>query len=136
MPHKCVSRRRSCSPFFSNFSEIPCVKIGFNVNNFLRMMNESRFPECERFHFLLSSWTLLLLAGNSLFVIQKPKLLHMNTVVNIAPRGLYFHGKVIGMLVVFLGYKILILVFFRVVWKVLCRNEILVFLGLLVFHIE
>ena len=25
--------------------------------------------------------------------------------------GLYFHGKVIGMLVVFLGYKILILVF-------------------------
>ena len=38
----------------------------------------------------------------------------MNTVVNIAPRGLYFHGKVIGMLVVFLGYKILILVFFRV----------------------
>ena len=46
-----------------------------------------------------------------LFVIQKAKLLHMNTVVNIAPRGLYFHGKVIGMLVVFLGYKILILVF-------------------------
>ena len=35
----------------------------------------------------------------------------MNTVVNIAPRGLYFHGKVIGMLVVFLAYKILILVF-------------------------
>ena len=40
-----------CSPFFSNFSEIPCVKIGFNVNDFLRMMNESRFPECGRFHF-------------------------------------------------------------------------------------
>ena len=35
----------------------------------------------------------------------------MNTVVNIAPRGLYFHGKVIDMLVVFLGHKILILVF-------------------------
>ena len=52
------------------------------------------------------------------------------------PEGLYFHGKVIGMLVVFLGYKILILVFFRVFWEVLCRNEILVFLGLLVFHIE
>ena len=49
--------------------------------------------------------------GDSLFVIQKAKLLHMNTVANIAPRGLYFHGKVIGMLVVFLGYKILILVF-------------------------
>ena len=76
--------------------------------------------------------------GDSLFVIQKAKLLHMNTVVNIAPGGLYFHGKVIGMLVVFLGYKILILilVFLRVFWKVLCRNEILVFLGLLVFHIE
>ena len=74
--------------------------------------------------------------GDSLFVIQKAKLLHMNTVVNIAPRGLYFHGKVIGMLVVFLGYKILILVFFRVFWKVLCRKEIVVFLGLLFFHIE
>ena len=49
--------------------------------------------------------------GDSLFVIQKPKLLHMNTVVNIAPLGLYFHGKVIDMLVVFLGHKILILVF-------------------------
>ena len=56
--------------------------------------------------------------GDSLFVIQKAKLLHMNTGVNIALRGLYFHGKVIGMLVVFLGYKILILVFFRVFWKV------------------
>ena len=42
-------------PVYSNFSEIPCVKIGFNVNDFLRMMNESRFPECGRFHFLLSS---------------------------------------------------------------------------------
>ena len=38
------------------------------------------------------------------------------------------------MLVIFLGYKILILVFFRVFWKVLCRNEILVFKGLLVFR--
>ena len=63
------------------------MKISFNVNDFLRMMNESHFPECGRFHFLLSSQTLLLLAGNSLFVIQKAKLLHMNTVVNIAPRG-------------------------------------------------
>ena len=81
------------------------MKIGFNVNDFLRMMNESRFPECGLFHFLLST------CGDSLFVIQKAKLLHMNTVVNIAPRGLYFRGKVIGMLVVLLGYKILILVF-------------------------
>ena len=30
--------------------------------------------------------------------------------------GGHFHGKVIGMLVVFLRYKILILVFFRVFW--------------------
>ena len=94
-------------PVFSNFSEIPCVKIGLNVNDFLCMMNESRFPECGRFHFLLSSWTST--CGDSLFVIQKAKLLHMNTVVNIAPRELYFHSK--GMLVVFLRYKILILVF-------------------------
>ena len=50
--------------------------------------------------------------GDSLFVIQNAKLLHMNTVVNIPPEGLYFHGKVIGMLVVFLGYKIPILIFF------------------------
>ena len=60
-----------CSPFFSNFSEIPCVKIGFNVNDFLRMMNESRFPECGRFHFLLSSWTLLLLAGTAFSSYKK-----------------------------------------------------------------
>ena len=37
-----------------------------------------------------------------------------------------FQSKVIGMLVVFLGHKILILVFFRVFWKFLCKNEILV----------
>ena len=72
------------------------MKIGFNVNDFLRMMNESRFPECGRFHFLLSSWTLLLLAGTAFSSYKKQKLLHMNTGVNIAPRGLYFHGKVIG----------------------------------------
>ena len=38
-------------------------------------------------------------------------------------------SKVISMLVVFLGYKILILIFFRVLWKILYRNEIMVFLG-------
>ena len=54
-----------CSPFFSNFSEILFVKISFNVNDFLRMMNESCFLECGRFHFLLSSLTLLLLAGTA-----------------------------------------------------------------------
>ena len=42
-----------CSPFFSNFSETPCVKIGFE--DFLRLMNEGRFSEGGRFHFLLSS---------------------------------------------------------------------------------
>ena len=42
----------------------------------------------------------------------------------------HFHSKVIGMLVIFSGYKILILVFFRVFSvDILCRNEILVFLG-------
>ena len=45
------------------------------------------------------------------------------------PGGGHFHGKVLCMLIVFLGYKILILVLFRVFWKILCRNEILVFLG-------
>ena len=37
-------------------------------------------------------------------------------------------SKVISMLVVFSGYKILILIFFRVLWKILCRNEIMVLL--------
>ena len=50
-----------CSPFFSNFSETPCVKIGFE--DFLRLMNEGRYLEGGRFHFLLSSLTLLLLQG-------------------------------------------------------------------------
>ena len=36
------------------------MKISFNVNDFLRMMNESCFPECGRFHFLLSSLTFYL----------------------------------------------------------------------------
>ena len=38
-------------------------------------------------------------------------------------------SKVISMLVVFLWHKILILIFFSVLWKILCRNEIMVFLG-------
>ena len=38
---------------------------------------------------------------------------------DMSPGGGHFHSKVIGMLVVFLGYKILILVFFRVFWKIL-----------------
>ena len=53
------------------------MKIGFE--SFLRLMNEGRFPEGGRIHFLLSSCTLLLLARKSLLVIQKAKLLHMNS---------------------------------------------------------
>ena len=68
-----------CSPFFSNSSDTPCMKVGFDVKDFPRLMNEGRFPEGGRFHFLLSSWTLPLLAGNSLLVIQKAKLLNMNS---------------------------------------------------------
>ena len=37
------------------------------------------FPAGGRSHFLLSSWTLPLLVGNSLLVIQKAKLLNMNS---------------------------------------------------------
>ena len=44
-----------------------------------RLIHEGRFPAGERFHFLLSSWTLLLLSGNSLLVRQKAKFLHMNS---------------------------------------------------------
>ena len=59
-------------PVSSNFSEILCLIISFNVNDFLRMMNKSCFPECGRFHFLLSSLTLLLLAGTA-FLSYKSK---------------------------------------------------------------
>ena len=68
--------------------------------------------------------------GESLFVIQKAKLLHTNTVVNIEPGGgvwLHCHGKVIGMLVVFLGYKILILVFLEAFGKFCAEMKFLYF---------
>ena len=42
-------------------------------------MNEGSFAAGGRFHFLLTSQTLPLLAGNSLLVIQKAKLLNMNS---------------------------------------------------------
>ena len=42
-----------CVPRFQQFSETPCVKIGFE--DFLHLMNEGRFPESGRFDFLLSS---------------------------------------------------------------------------------
>ena len=44
-------------------------------------------------------------------------LILVHTVPEQLPGG-HFHSKVIGMLVVFLGYKILILVFFRVFWEI------------------
>ena len=68
-----------CSPFFSNSSDTPCMKVGFDVKDFPRLMNEGRFPGGGRLHFLLSSWTFPLLAGNSLLVIQKAKLLNLNS---------------------------------------------------------
>ena len=58
--------------------------------------------------------------------------LYSNWTPTFWPRGggaLPLDSKVISMLVVFLGYKILILIFFRVLRKILCRNEIMVFLG-------
>ena len=45
-------------------------------------------------------------------------------------------SKVIGMLVEFLEYKILILVFFMVSARSLCRNEILVFFRICTFSIS
>ena len=39
--------------------------------------------------------------------------------------GGHFHSEVLC-LSYLLGYKILILVFFRVFWKILCKNEMLV----------
>ena len=48
----------------------------------------------------------------------------------------HFHGKVTGMLVISLGYKIPILVFFGVFRKILCRNEILVFFRVCSFSIS
>ena len=53
-----------CSSFFSNFSETPCMKVGFDVRIF---PSDERGPFLagRRFHFLLSSQTLPLLAGNS-----------------------------------------------------------------------
>ena len=69
------------------------------------------------------------MTGNPPLVIQKVKVLHMNSYSPPRGEGGHFYGKVIGMLVVFFRYKILDSGIFRVFWKVLCRNEILIFLG-------
>ena len=61
---------------FSNFSATPCLRVDFDVP---RLMNEGRFPEGGRFHFLLSSETLPLLEGNSLLVIQRAKFPNMKS---------------------------------------------------------
>ena len=93
------------------------------------------FPNVGDSIFLCLPRLYFYLRRDSLFVIQKAKPLHMNTVVNIAPQGVVFPWQS-DRYACRIFRKILILVFFRVFWKVLCRNEILVFLGLLVFHIE
>ena len=54
------------------------VKTIFSKFSGTGLISEGRFPAGERFHFLLSSWTLLLLAENSLLVIQKAKFLHIH----------------------------------------------------------
>ena len=59
----------------------------------------------------------------------------MESIPPLPPPPRYFHSKVTGLLVVFLGYKILILVF-RVFWKILYRNEILVFFRGYLFSIS
>ena len=55
------------------------LKVGFDVRISLVCMSKGCFPAGGRFHCLLSSYTSRLLAGNSLLVIQKGKLLHMNS---------------------------------------------------------
>ena len=54
---------------------------------FPHLMNEGRFPAGGRFHFLLPSQTLPLLAGNSLLVIRRAKLLKMNSYFWLPPKG-------------------------------------------------
>ena len=44
-PYKCVHRRRFVFPVFSNFSETPCMKVGFDVRISPHLMNEGRFPQ-------------------------------------------------------------------------------------------
>ena len=50
-------------------------------------MNEGRFPGGGIFHFLLSSWTLPPLAGNSLLVITKSKASEYEQLVLASTRG-------------------------------------------------
>ena len=66
-------------PLFSNFSELTLYEGWFRCKDFPRLMNEDRFPAGGRFHFLLSSETLPLFAGNILMVIRKAKPLNMNS---------------------------------------------------------
>ena len=68
--------------------------------------------------------------GNSLLVIQKAKLSAYQQLILASGGGgtLPWQSDRYARRI-FQGIKFLILVFFRVFWKVLCRNEILVFLG-------
>ena len=65
------------------------MKIGFNVNYFLRLMNESHFLNVEDNIFFCFPRLYFYLRGQP-FRHTKAKLLHMNTAVNIAPRGVVF----------------------------------------------
>ena len=73
-------------PVFSNVSKVTMYEGWFSCKDFPRLMNGGRFPPGGRFHFLLSSETLPLLAGNSLLVIQKAKLLNMNSKLWLPPQ--------------------------------------------------
>ena len=57
------------------------------------------------------------------FFYSQPYTFAKEALAKILPPGGHFHGKMIGMLVVFLGYDILILVSFRGFWKILCRMK-------------
>ena len=84
--YKCVLRRQFVFPVFSNFPELTLYEGWFWCKDFPLLMNESRFPAGGRFHFLLPTQTLPPLAGNSLSVIQKAKLLNMNSKLWLPPQ--------------------------------------------------
>ena len=67
-PYKCVHRRRFVfCVFFSNFSDAPCMKVGFDVRISPRlMMNEGRFPQVGDSIFFCLPRLYLCLRGNSL----------------------------------------------------------------------
>ena len=69
-------------PFFSNFSETPCMKVGFDGRTSLIWWMRAIFPQVGDSIF----FCLPLLAGNSLLVIQKAKLLNINSKLWLPPQ--------------------------------------------------